>query len=265
MLPMGLVNLRMRWCYLRTSFWWWFGLIWAVVGTPFLVIGLVVWSQDQHALRGGIATTATIIQKDHDADASDRDGYFLRFRYVDAAGEEHEVEEGVPRPAWLRYRPGQRVAIEYLENQPAKSRLAENVGHDAGVIKWVFTLLGLAFAGLGWGLLVGSWVGAGRRTRLLCRGVPALGQVTGVERRLNIEINGRHPAYLTFQFTDSQGRVRSGESSLLPRAIENRWQPGDPILVLYEDDNPARNEADVHEFRADDLAALSRRRQREKP
>lgn len=250
---MGLLKCRVRWRYLRTSFWWWFGLIWAAVGTPFLMIGIVVACQDRHALRGGVAIQATIVAMGHDAGASERDGYFLRFRYADTAGREHLVEEGVPWEAWPHYQAGQTVPIEYLASQPARSRLAENVGHDANVIQWAFGLLGLAFAGIGWGLMTGSWLGAGRRTGLLFRGAPARGQVTGIERHANLRINGRNPAYLTYQFTDGQGRRRQGQSALLPLGLESRWQPGDPILILYDPADTQRHEADIHDLRADEL------------
>ena len=72
---------------------------------------------------------------------------------------------------------------------------------------------------------------------------------------MNVRINGRNPAYLTYQFTDGQGRRRQGQSPLLPLALEKRWLPGDAILVLYDEADSQRHEADIYDLRADERSA----------
>jgi len=149
------------------------------------------------------------------------------------------------------------VPIEYLQDNPGESRVAE----DENVARWllpgIFAGVGVLFGGIGGFLTARSFHGVGRQVRTLRDGMPTQGQVIAVLKKTSVKVNGRHPFYLMYEFTDHSGERREGESPLLPRALESRWHADDPILVLYDRDNPSQHEVDLFGVRSDDLATMS--------
>lgn len=253
---MTVSSLRMR--YLKSSFWWWFGLIWAVVGTIFIIVAAFIWLAEQEFANGGVSTTGTILEKGYDETIDDDDddvSYWLSYRY-DAGEQEYVGERDVSLDTWNRYREGDAVTIEYLRDDPGRSRVAD----DGVVTRWllplIFGVVGVLLGGIGWFLVVRSFRTVGRRIRALQEGAPALGRVIALLEETSVKVNKRHPFYLTYEFTDDSCEHREGNSPLLPRALESRWHADDPILVLYERDDPSRHEVDLFEVRGDDLADL---------
>ncbi len=258
---MAVSGLRLR--YLKSSFSWWFGLIWAVVGIAFVVVAAFLWVGEQRFARAGLSTTGTILEKGYEEsieDVGDRDddvSYWLSYRYRDVAGQEEYVgQHDVSLDTWNRYREGDAVPIEYLRDDPGESRVAA----DGVIARWllpaIFGGVGVLLGGIGGFLAARSLRTVGRRVRALRDGVPTPGRVIAVLKETSVKVNGRHPLYLTYEFTDYGGERREGKSPFLPRALESRWHAGDPILVLYDREDPSRHEVDLFGVRGADSASL---------
>jgi hypothetical protein len=168
-----------RWRYLRTSFWWWFGLIWSFVGTTFAIVGAAALA------RGG-------------ADWAD---------------------SGSGSSSWW-------------------------------TLPLVFACIGLVLGGIGLALVLRTLGACQRHLALLSEGLAAIGAVTAVEENLRVRINNRHPRFLRYQFTDAAGQTHGGRSPYLPRKLEDRFTPGDSLVVLYDPSDPTRNTVDLFGERA---------------
>jgi hypothetical protein len=106
-------------------------------------------------------------------------------------------------------------------------------------------------------MAVYAFVRSGHRVRIVRDGVPALGVVDDLMIDESAgKVNGVPFYCLTYRFTDEEGSAQEGRSPALPRALQSRWQAGDQILILYDRENSARNEADIFEARADELAQM---------
>jgi hypothetical protein len=72
----------------------------------------------------GVSTTAQVIQKDRYYTRGRHGGwhYTLKYCYQDPAGATIEGQGEVPLSAWEQSEVGQSLAIEYLRDEPSKSR-----------------------------------------------------------------------------------------------------------------------------------------------
>jgi hypothetical protein len=229
--------------YLRSSLMGWFGLIWAVVGTAFLIVGGSV-------LVAADTTRATdvegvVVEKGRDEDHDGVARHWLRYTWRDAEGGEHAGLIETDEDAWSTRQPGDAVSIERSTADPSRATLA---GEPPPL--WLFASIGLVFAGVGWALVIAAFRASRRRAHLIANGVATDGTVERVEIASNVRINGRNPRYLLFEFHDEVGERRSGRSPLLPRALEERWRDGDRIRVVYDPLDRALCEADIFDARA---------------
>ncbi|MGZ8920179.1 MAG: hypothetical protein ACXW3L_04270 [Limisphaerales bacterium] len=167
----------MFWRYLKTSFLFWFGLIWAFVGTPFLLFAL--WSLT---------------------------GY-----------------------------PGQ-------EHLPPMNK-------DSAELTLVFGIVGLIFDGVGWYLVYRGYSSTRKTVELMRSGSIAQGQVTAVEINRLVKINGRHPRYLKYRFTDCNGIAREGRGPNLPLRLEGKWTTGDAVTIIYDLRNGDNHQPDLFGLR----------------
>ena len=246
----------MRWRYLRSAFSWWFGLIWAAVGTPFFFIGIWAYQDARHFNAMAVAATATVVEKGHDTNSKGDSHYWMRYSYHDAAGAEHVGVADVKWEVWRRYADGNPVAIRYASDKPDDNKLNAAEAGPWWVLPLAFGGAGLVFGGTGWFLVWRAIIKAGERVALLRHGVSALASVTGVELNLSVTVNGRHPRYLAYEFYDDAQAKHQGRSSDLPRRMEDRWKAGDPILVVFDRNNPEKSEADIFGVREQQAAGL---------
>jgi hypothetical protein len=86
---------------------------------------------------------------------------------------------------------------------------------------------------------------SGRRASLVLQGKAVIATVTRVEELTRVRIHGRPPRVLAFEYRDDAGERRSGRSARLPRALEERWQPGASLRVVYDELEPQLCEADI--------------------
>jgi hypothetical protein len=155
---------------------------------------------------------------------------------------------------WGRANTGDTRAIEYDGKDPADSRFVE----AAAPIQWgllLFGGVGLLFTAVGVMLAAIAFMDSGSRARLVRKGTPALGVVDGVhENDAALIVAGTYR--LAYHFEDEAGTTWQGRGPAQPWSLAARWDAGESILVLYDPQNPSRNEADVWEARNDDFDRL---------
>lgn len=238
----------LRWKYSKSSFALWFGSIWGAVGTVFFFAGLtLLLTAPRAADAGAPKLEGRVVEKGEDSDKDGKVRRWLRFAWVDANGSERMAL--VEPSERLLSHAGAGDMLE-LEAAPESGGVPRIVGEGADrPPPWLFLLIGLVFGGIGWGLVVSALRRAGRRSRIVALGKVAQGTVSNVELQTNVRINRRHPVVLAFEFQDDAGERRSGRSPYLPRDLEERWQPGEPIRVVYDPLDPQACEADIFDAR----------------
>lgn len=231
--------------FLKSEFIFLFGAIWAAVGTPFM--GVAAWQvhQDRRIALHGVAGEAELVEKLRSSSKDSESNYRLKYVFQDAAGREHIRTAKVSWEIWRQYEEGAKLPIVYLPGDASKSRLGGALKESGLLLALLFGGLGLVFGGVGWYLVVKAVRRASRSIGLMRNGMPTQGKVKDVLWDQNVNINGRHPAYLSFTFTGPAGQVYEGESRYLPRAKESAWQAGDSVTVIYDPMDPSRFEVDI--------------------
>lgn len=130
------------------------------------------------------------------------------------------------------------IAVQQEAVEGAANGMTE-VGRALGITG------GLVVGAIGFGLVFSALRQSDRRVELLRSGTRATGTVVAVELKENIKINRRHPVFLRVAYKDELGRDHQSESAWLPPAMDSRWQPGDPVRVVYDPFEPTRCEVDI--------------------
>lgn len=237
----------LRWRYLKSSFMALFGLIWALVGTLFVVVDAAALISSRARAAAVVSVAGVVVEKGRDEDREGTSRHWLRYTWRDAEGLEHAGLVETSADAWERNEPGAAVAVEVPSADPARAALVGEGGSGSWLL---FGAIGLVFAGVGWGLVISAFRSSGKRARVIATGVATDGTVESVEIATNVRINQRNPRYLQFAFRDEVGERRGGRTPFLPRAIEDRWQRGDRIRVVYDPLDRALCEADIFDARA---------------
>lgn len=107
-----------------------------------------------------------------------------------------------------------------------------------------FALLGLAFLGVGIVVLVKRYQSAKMVVNVLQNGRAVRGLVTSVDQNYSVQINGRSPWNIAYQFT-VDGRTLEGKVSTLDDPDE-QIAKGNPYWVLYLADAPENNSLYPH-------------------
>jgi hypothetical protein len=230
----------MRWIYVKSSFLFWFGCLWAAIGLALCAAGSVQWlGSGREAV-----VEAEILEKGRDTDGAGAVRTWLRYVWVDGRGQ-HVGLMPVDEALWRMVEQGDAVAIERSADGTARVR-ASGEGPLASLL---FCALGLAIVGAGAALSAIIWRRAGRRARVVAIGIAARGVIDAVDRNWRVRINGRSPEFFTFRYKDELGRDHGGRSPDLPRSLEGRWRSGESIRVLYDPLDPDSCEADVYGLR----------------
>ncbi len=248
----------LRWRYLKTSFSWWFGVIWALVGTSFAIGGVCGYASAKAFEERSAGADASVVEKGQEELSNGDRRYWLRYRWQDPGGVERDGLAGVRWDAWQLHREGDPLPIRYLPEEPERSSYADPEGVEWWVLPLIFGAVGLVFGGVGWFLALGSWFDSGRIVQLLLEGSVAVGRVSAIEENLNVRINRRHPRLVVYEFKDTSGKSRTARGPNLPRHLEDRWKPGDPITVVYDPADPERSVLDLFDERSDDARMAAR-------
>ncbi len=252
---------RLRWLYLRGPFWW-IGLGLTVVGLILLPVALWMWRQEKGFQERTVRAVATITGKETRLDKkvgtkgeeTFETVHLLKYTFQDAAGRPAQGKARVSAEEWGRANSGDTRAIEYDGQDPTDSRFAE----AAAPIQWgmlLFGGIGLLFTLIGLMLAAIAFMNSGSRARLIRMGTPALGVVDGVHEN-DAALKVAETYRLAYHFEDETGTTWQGRGPAQPWSLAARWDVGENILVLYDPQNPRRNEADVWEARNDDFDRL---------
>ncbi len=103
----------------------------------------------------------------------------------------------------------------------------------------IFAFLGLVFLGAGITIIIWRYQKAQQTLNVLRMGQAALGRITDVTQNYNVEVNGRNPWTIYYGF-QVQGQDYEGETTTL-RPVGFTHQAGQPVYVLYLEDDPAQN------------------------
>lgn len=270
---MSMSPAHLYWRYLNTPAWW-FGLVFGTVGC--LVLAVPYWSatnadeEDRQFAANGVRATAKITFKNQGTQPVGAPGrtpvpfFSVVYLYQDSTGQNHTGSANVTAETWSRHTIGDSISIEYVGDSPDKSRLLAPHTSETPVASVRWWGLGPALICVGLILVLAALLRAWRRTRVIRHGVPALGRVVGTQAAVSwlVQIlqmqraNKTLSYYLRYTFTDQSGSAREGLTPELPTDMETRWQPGDPILVLYDPNNVLHHEVDLFGARQQELAAL---------
>ena len=234
--------------YIRGSFFFWFGLLFAVVGTPFLVIAVYQLGIERQILREGVFANATLVEKGHSSSRNSSSNYWLKYVFNDPHGVEHIRQAQVKWEQWRRFKDGDTLAIRYLPENPERNRLGGEIDDAWWLLPSMFGLLGVIFGGLGWTFVVVAIRKIIGRLALLREGSIADADITSFEFDRSISINGRNPPFFRYRYI-VDGKKHSGRSPDLPFRMMGRWNRGDKITVVYDPRDPARSEADIYDQR----------------
>jgi hypothetical protein len=235
-----------RWIYLKGSFAFWFGAIWAAVGLPFAGVGLYEAAAARELGRDAVRAQAAVVEKGHDQAKDGSSRYWLRYVWRDRDDSERVGLRDVGWEKWRSVEDGQAIEVRYLPDDPARHVVEGEQGPWAKAA--IFGVLGVVFGGVGCGLVIHAWRRAGARVNVILTGFAVEGQVTALEQNMNVKINHRHPWFLRVEYRDSHGASHATRSPDLPRRLESRWKPGDPIRVVYDVHAPDRAEIDVFDL-----------------
>ena len=222
------------------NFWFWFGGLWASVGTLFLTVGIAVGIYnariDEQLAASGRETEGTVLTKEISG-SSDGDARTLRvtFRFVDEAGRSVLGAAELDPVAWDALVEQGPIRLTYLPNAPQTYRVQDH-SDSAAVIPWVFALVGGVLAAVGSFVVVSARRKSKREAVLLEHGMLATATVLDVAPG-NVRINGVPQWKLRYRFQDSRGRAHEGSHALSPDEAQD-WQPGRTGNVRYDAQNP---------------------------
>jgi hypothetical protein len=236
------------WNYLRGSFFIWFGLLFAVVGTPFLVVSIYQYGVEREIINDGVLGTATLVEKGHSSSRKSSSKYWLKYVFNDRRGREHIREANVKWEDWRRFQDGDTLAIRYLPDHPDRNRLARGLDQPWWILPLIFGVLGVIFGGLGWTCILVALRKIRAELYLVRTGSVAEGKITGFEFNYQVSINGRHPQYFNYHY-EADGKRHEGRSPDLPGQFAGRWNRGDPIRIVYDPRAPERSEPDIYDVR----------------
>ena len=236
------------WRYIRGSFFLWFGLIFAVVGTPFFVIAVYQLGVERDIANNGVGAVATLVEKGHSTSHSSSSNYWLKYVFNDERGVEHIRQAKVRWEDWRRFRDGDTLTIRYVPDNPERNRLARGLDNAWWILPLIFGTLGVVFGGLGWTFIIVSLRKVLARINLLRTGSVTEGKIIAFHTDPAITINGRHPAFFEYRY-EAEGKTLKGRSPDLSPRLTERWNQGDAIPVVYDARNPSRSEPDIYDVR----------------
>jgi uncharacterized protein DUF3592 len=213
------------------------------VGALFLIIALLLWKQTRGFLAHARQTTGTVVEL---REVRDSDGGSSTWKPVVnfVADDGRDITfaasfSSKPAP----YDVGERVDVLYLPDDPLQARIKGFSSLWLG--SSILGGMGLAFGGIGAGILLGTRAGEKKKHYLMAYGNAIETELQGVDRNTGIEVNGKHPWRISSQWLDPVSNTMRIFHS------ENLWF--DPtkfvtnkrVTVLLDPNNPKRYHMDI--------------------
>lgn len=220
---------------LRRNFWLLFGAIFLVAGLLTLFIGGGMLWQESRFASGADDAVGTVLGKSLNQATSDRGTeYFVNYRFTDANGVTHDASDELDFAAWDALVEGGPIPVQYLEGDPATSRMAG----DDWFLAWIFLGIGLLTAAVGTALAIPGIRGFRRERRLWSSGTPVWATVTGQEQA-NVRFNGRYLWHVRYRYEDAGGATHDGRSNYLGEGEAHGFVVGSRAVVRYDAGRPS--------------------------
>jgi hypothetical protein len=107
-----------------------------------------------------------------------------------------------------------------------------------------FLGIGLLFLGGGGYVLYWRYQEASKGMNILRNGEAVVGQITGAELNYSVQVNGRNPLRIGYQFRVAGQEYQNTVSTL--NHLNQQFAPGQPVCVLYLPTAPAYNSIYPH-------------------
>lgn len=218
-----------------------FGIIWFLVGGAMLPTFLLIGSpakdfqlDSNHETATGTITAIT--RRGH------RNPHRIDYTFTTTEGTQHEGRSYKKRPRGIKV--GSEVTIQYLPSDPTTSRIK---GQHYSPIPPSLYLLALGFIIAGGVIWAVGILKLGRLRRLYQQGTAVAGTVIEARWnkliRMNTSIKGPQKILYTlrYRFTDHRGLERTGATRTYAAPNSYTFAEGDPITILVDRTNPARN------------------------
>jgi len=218
------------------QFWFFFTLIFLLVGAGLLVAGGVLLQQEQRYSTDGAEATGRVVDKytRRSSGRSRSTRYIVLYEFDTPDGFHISGQDSIGSGRWNSLRRGDSVPVEYVKSQPEKNRVAGESEYTVSLV--------LSGIGGGVALVAGFffWKSLGRvRTalRLWREGVRTEGAVAEV-KATNVRINRVTQWMIHYTYHDYGGRQQRGKSDYLPPDEAQAWKAGDTGVVRYDQNRP---------------------------
>ena len=211
-----------------------FGAILLVVGTVALVGGVFTGLDEGRFGAEAVETDATVVDKAIDRDSDDDTDYLVTYTFTPPDGFDVTRSQEIDRDEWDALQPGNEIRVEYLPDDPSRSRVVGTGG-------WVGPIIAAVFGGIAapaGAVLTLIGVRRIRRHRQILReGIAVPATVIGPEAT-NIRVNRQQQWVVVYRYVDRMGGEHMGRSDpmAMHRALE--WQPGSTAVIRYAGDHP---------------------------
>jgi len=223
------------WDLARGNFWLLFGGIWAVVGLPFLIVGIVLAVQPSRYQNAEV-TDGTVLTKLITRNSKNSNvNYVVTYRFTTPDGQTVEGRATVNRDTWDRLRERGSIRVTYQPRSPGTHRVEGESGDFMLIV--IFTFLGLVFGGTGSFLVYRALTGIFRDLRLTREGLTAQAEVLEVVPR-RMTVNGMPQATIRYRYQDHVGRPHEGKTPMMSAFDAEEWKKGDTALVRFDRSRP---------------------------
>lgn len=228
--------------YLRASFPFWFGLVWATVGLVPTVLALWQFGEVSRDRRDYYEREATITDTNSRRWDSGR-SYYVDVGYLDREGNPLQTSIRVGRDEWEQARPGQTRTIHVSGADPRNAWFEHQT--PSFVVPVILGFLSVVFFPTGLITMAVGARNAARRAHALRHGQPVTGHIREVRENHRVKVNRQYYWNVSWTWTGMDGREREATSPAVPYATARRFDEGQEVQVWVHPADPSVGEVDV--------------------
>jgi hypothetical protein len=226
--------------YMRSTFPFYFSVIWALVGVVIFAVTAIVGYQQHRRAQGFYERTAVSTGRHAFSHASGGDTYYLDFQYTDQSGQSHPGSGQISRREYDSVRAGDPARVYVSDRKPDDAWLASS-GPPSALLTLITAGLASVFFFPGAYFAWKYFRQIERRTTALARGRYAVGRVESIGA-------GRYRC-IQFSWNGSDGLLHGGTSIPLTKGYASHWRKGDQIAVYVHPADPTFAEPDFFGYR----------------
>jgi hypothetical protein len=220
----------------------WFVIIFLGVGSLMLLGSIAFWNKTRQFLARAQQASGTVVELLEVRDNEGSSSWKPVVSFTAGNGREVRFADSVSsRPAG--YDVGEGVMVLYLPDRPEEAHIKGFSSLWLGTV--ILGGLGLAFTGIGGGIVYATRAGEKKKHYLMAYGNAVETELQGVDRNTSVEINGQNPWRISSQWLDPKSNtVRIFHSENLwfdPTTFMKRKK----VTVLLDPNNPQRYHMDT--------------------